>query len=117
MSSAVLFWFEPMVVARSAHDDDCPASECSHFCEDLRHMGFDKMMVDPAVRLGYTFDVAAALDKGKWQTFTPWSAAQHNPPDWTQVVHKPDMMCCPEPAIQACYRRNIYERNHTSELL
>lgn len=110
---AVLFYVEVLGADRSALDEDCPASECSHFCEDLRRMGFDKMIVDPAVRSGYTLDVAAALDKGKWQTFTPWSEAQHSPPDWSQVVHKPDMMCCPEPAIQACYSRDIYEKNYT----
>lgn len=78
-------------------------------------MGLDRMIVDPAVRLGYTPEVAAALDLGKWQTFVPWALAKQSPPDWSQVPQKPDMMCCPAPEIQACYKRSIYELNDTKD--
>ena len=102
-------------MSRAALQQDCPASECSHFCEDLRRMGLDKMIVDPAVRLGYTPEVAAALDQGKWQTFVPWALAKQNPADWSQVPQKPEMMCCPAPEIQACYRRSIYKFDDTKD--
>ena len=82
----------------------------------MRRMGYSKMVVDPAVRLGYTHEVASALDKGKWQTFVPWSIAHGSPPDWRQVPDRPEMMCCPEPKIQACYKRSIHgkEFNNTA---
>ncbi|KAL0019036.1 hypothetical protein WJX77_006792 [Trebouxia sp. C0004] len=102
---------------RSAQHGECPASECSHFCEDFRRLGHDKMVVDPAVRLGYDYETATALSKGKWQTFMPWSEAQHKNLDWRSVPKKPDMMCCPAPRIEACYRRSIYEYNYTVEAL
>lgn len=93
---------------------DCPASECSHFCEDLRRIGYDRMVVDPAVRVGYDYDVATALDKGKWQTFVPWAEAKQHKIDWGAVPHRPDMMCCPAPHIDSCYKRSIYGSNYTA---
>jgi len=75
------------------------------------------MVVDPAVRLGYEYETATALSKGKWQTFLPWSEAQHERIDWQAVPKKPDMMCCPAPSIESCYRRSIYALNNTVEVL
>ncbi len=103
--------------SRNAQYGECPASECSHFCEDFRRLGYDKMVVDPAVRLGYAYEAAAALSKGKWQTFLPWSQAQHKKIDWQSVPKEPDMMCCPAPRIESCYRRSIYKYNYTAEAL
>ncbi len=97
--------------------DECPASECSHFCEDLRRLGYDKMVVDPAVRVGYEYEVALVLDKGKWQTFVPWSEAKRRPPDWDSVPKQPNMMRCPAPRIESCYRRSIYDFKNTGVAL
>lgn len=96
---------------------ECPASECSHFCEDFRRLGYDKMIVDPAVRLGYDYSVAMALDQGKWQTFAPWSDAQRQSVDWQSVPKNPEMMCCPAPRIDACHIRSIYDVNYTAVAL
>ncbi|DBA84575.1 TPA: hypothetical protein ACH3X2_006155 [Trebouxia sp. C0005] len=102
---------------RNAQHGECPASECSHFCEDFRRLGYDKMVVDPAVRLGYDYKAAVALSKAKRQTSSLWSEAQHKKVDWRSVPEKPDMMCCPAPKIESCYRRSIYKYNYTAEAL
>ena len=78
----------------------------------MRRLGYDKMIVDPAVKVGYEYEVALALDKGKWQTFVPWSEAKRHKIDWKSVPSKPDLMCCPEPRLETCYRRSIYG-NHS----
>ena len=108
---------EELCVHRDNMDGECPASECSFFCEDLRRLGYDKMVVDPAVRLGYNPEVAAALDQAKQQIFVPWSEAKQRSLNWSVVPQEPEMMCCPAPRIEACFRRNIYSPNHTAEAL
>ena len=66
---------------------------------------------------GIDYEAATALSKGKWQTFVPWSEAQQDRIDWQSVPKEPDMMCCPAPRIESCYRRSIYEYNYTAEAL
>ena len=77
-------------------------------------LGHKKMIVDPAVRLGYNKEAATALDQGKQQTFVPWSEARQQSLDWAAVPQGPSIMCCPQPTIEACIRQSNYSSNHIS---
>ncbi|KAL6764617.1 cryptococcal mannosyltransferase 1-domain-containing protein [Haematococcus lacustris] len=43
----------PLMFRSAESPSECPASECTHFCNDLWRRGFRRMVVDPWVRMTY----------------------------------------------------------------
>jgi len=41
---------------RHARDGECKSSECSHFCDDLWLNDYRRIIIDPQVKLAYTWD-------------------------------------------------------------
>ncbi|KAK9820093.1 hypothetical protein WJX72_006049 [[Myrmecia] bisecta] len=85
------------VTFRAHVEGECAASEISLLCEDLLRAGYQRVIVDPAVRQAYTVADARVLytERLGFIPYIPWSAVEAAPPiDYDFVPRKTYMTCC-----------------------
>ncbi len=78
---------------RGHEKGECAASECTLLCNDFQRLGYNKVVVDPSVRLAYNHKDAQDVRKEqfvKGVRLTDWADIQSAPAiDWSLTPHRP----------------------------
>ena len=78
---------------RGHEKGECAASECTLLCNDFQRLGYNKIIVDPSVRLAYTYKDALDAHNAKFIKgirMTDWADIQSSPGiDWSLTPHRP----------------------------
>lgn len=78
---------------RGHEKGECAASECTLLCNDFQRLGYNKIIVDPSVRLAYTYKDALDVHNAqfiKGIRMTDWADIQSSPGiDWSLTPHRP----------------------------
>eukprot|EP00210_Caulerpa_lentillifera_P008024 g7661.t1 len=82
---------------RAHHENECTQSECFFICHDYTDLGFDRIMIDPGVRVAYDFVTAEALYNSinvRKLPFVPWDVSGVR--NHTALVrrHPTNVSCC-----------------------
>ena len=78
---------------RGHEKGECAASECTLLCNDFQRLGYNKFIVDPSVRLAYTYKDALDVHNAQFIEgirMTDWADIQSSPGiDWSLTPHRP----------------------------
>lgn len=78
---------------RGHEKGECAASECTLLCNDFQRLGYNKIVVDPSVRLAYNHKDAKDVHKAQFVRgvrMTDWADVQSSPGiDWSLTPHRP----------------------------
>ena len=99
---------------------ECAQSHWSYLCEDFHRLGYDSMLLDPAVRISYSpsaFSHELFGIKVDSIPYVPWGAHALEPLDMDFIAPRTFMMCCPATDYGRCHSREIFGVNHTRTFL
>lgn len=65
---------------RTHFPGECSASECSLLCDDYHRLGYNKVLIDPSIKLTYSL----GLMRRAKESFTAWGTSS-----WHQVTQAP----------------------------
>ena len=78
---------------RGHEKGECAASECTLLCNDFQRLGYNKVVVDPSVRMAYNHKDAQDVRKEQFVKgirLTDWADIQSAPAiDWSLTPHRP----------------------------
>lgn len=82
---------------RKRFPEECGQSECFNLCHDMRLLGYDRILIDPGVRLSYTYNEAVILydpEIVREIAFLPWDNEEILFPKMNLNKHPLEMECC-----------------------
>ncbi|GMH35746.1 hypothetical protein BSKO_03614 [Bryopsis sp. KO-2023] len=107
--------------SRGHLEGECSGSECFLMCQDFIRLGYDDIVVDPGVRVAYTFQDASDVfsEHVRGIEWVDWKEVQHEKP-LRKIAQQKVVECCAllagEDSVdfnRNCYQFDVFDTNYT----